>query len=86
MLAKSPGLDYRLTLGEGCNVRGQIRSTSRATLRSNGVPGDFAAMLADFDACAANGALSDDGRDLSRLIGRPTTPLSAMVAGAVASA
>ena len=40
-----------------------------------GLPEGFAAVLADSDAKSANGALEDDSKTLSRLIGRPTTPM-----------
>ncbi|WP_420325240.1 SDR family oxidoreductase [Mameliella sp.] len=46
-----------------------------AALVGAGLPEDFAAILADSDARAATGALSTQSRDLSRLIGRPTTPM-----------
>ena len=36
----------------------------------------LAELLADADAVAADGGLFDDGRALSRLIGRPTTPMN----------
>ncbi len=49
-----------------------------------GLPPAFAAMLADADMQAAAGALFDDSRTLSRLIGRPTTPMAATVAAALA--
>ena len=54
-----------------------------AALLGAGLPAGLAALLADSDAGAAKGALFDDGRDLSRLIGRPTTPLAASVAQAL---
>jgi uncharacterized protein YbjT (DUF2867 family) len=38
---------------------------------------------ASFDVGASQGALFDHGRELSKLIGRPTTPLSVSVAGAL---
>ena len=41
-----------------------------------GVPEGFAHVLADSDVQAAKGALFDDSRTLSRLIGRPTTPMA----------
>jgi NAD(P)H dehydrogenase (quinone) len=47
-----------------------------------GLPASIADMLADSDAGAAEDALFDDGRQLSRLIGRPTTPLRDEVARA----
>ncbi|VDC27073.1 SDR family oxidoreductase [Pseudogemmobacter humi] len=53
-------------------------------LEGFGLPAAFAAILADSDAQTAKGALFDDSRTLSRLIGRPTTPLAATVAAALA--
>lgn len=43
-------------------------------LEGAGLPAPFAAILADSDARVAEGALFDDSRTLSGLIGRPTTP------------
>ncbi|WP_426491713.1 SDR family oxidoreductase [Hymenobacter sp. 102] len=54
-----------------------------AALASFGVPEGFAHGIASWDADAAEGALFDDSRHLSRLIGRPTTPLSTAVAAAL---
>ncbi len=54
-----------------------------AALLGAGLPGYLAALLADSDAGAARAALFDEGRQLSRLIGRPTTPLAASVAAAL---
>lgn len=54
-----------------------------AALASHGLPGPIAAMIAQSDTGAAQGGLFDDSRTLSRLIGRPTRPLSAFVAEAV---
>lgn len=54
-----------------------------AALVQVGLPEDFAALLADSDAAAANGALFDNGGQLSQLIGRSTTPVSAVVAAAL---
>jgi NAD(P)H dehydrogenase (quinone) len=51
----------------------------RAVLVGAGLPGPVADLLADSDAGASRGGLFDDGRQLSALIGRPTTPLSALV-------
>lgn len=56
-----------------------------AALRAAGLPEALAAMLADSDTGAAAGALHDDGRQLGALIGRPTTPLAATVASALAA-
>ena len=48
----------------------------KAALLGAGLPPGLAALLSDSDAGAAKAALFDDSRDLSRLIGRPTTPLA----------
>ena len=48
-----------------------------------GLPEGFARILADSDAGAALGALFDDSRTLSRLIGRPTTPIAETIAAAL---
>lgn len=47
-----------------------------AVLISVGLPAAVADLLADSDAAAAKGALFDDGKQLSTLIGRPTTPVA----------
>ena len=49
-----------------------------------GLPEGFAHVLADSDASAAQGALFDNSGTLSRLIGRPTTPMAATVKAALA--
>ncbi|WP_460274926.1 SDR family oxidoreductase [Celeribacter sp. ULVN23_4] len=48
-----------------------------------GLPAGFAAILADSDAKAATGALFDDSKTLSKLIGHPTEPISATVKAAL---
>jgi NAD(P)H dehydrogenase (quinone) len=48
-----------------------------------GVPKGFAEMIASWDVGASAGALFDDSRQLSKLIARPTTPLSVAVADAL---
>ena len=55
----------------------------RQVLIGAGLPEAFAALLADSDAAAAQGALFDDGHALSQLIGRPTTPLATTIAAAL---
>jgi len=52
-------------------------------LEGAGLPAPFAAILADSDARAAEGALFDDTRTLSGLIGRPTTPWRETIAAGV---
>jgi NAD(P)H dehydrogenase (quinone) len=61
------------------------QDTYAGILASFGLPPAFAALLADADACAATGALHDDSRTLSRLIGRPTTPMPDTIASAMAA-
>lgn len=48
-----------------------------------GLPEAFAAILADSDVNVSRGHLHTDSRDLSRLIGRSTTPLADAVAEAM---
>ena len=51
------------------------QSEFEAVLSSIGLPAGLAALLADSDAAAAQGALYDDCGMLSALIERPTTPV-----------
>lgn len=59
-------------------------ATYAGILQSFGLPEGLAAVLADADVQAVKGALHDDSRTLSRLIGRPTTPWQTTVAAALA--
>jgi NAD(P)H dehydrogenase (quinone) len=52
----------------------------RAALVGAGLPEPVAALLADSDTAAEQGALFDNTHQLSRLIGRPTTPFAATIA------
>lgn len=54
-----------------------------AMLTGFGLPEGFAKVLADSDVQASKGALFDDSRTLSRLIGRPTTPMAVTVKAAL---
>lgn len=54
-------------------------------LAGAGIPEGFATVLADSDARAAEGALYSQSKDLSALIGRPTTPMAETVKSALAS-
>ena len=54
-----------------------------AALHGFGLPEELARAIAGWDAAASRDALFDDSRQLSALIGRPTTPLSATVAEAL---
>ncbi|MFE3605864.1 SDR family oxidoreductase [Streptomyces goshikiensis] len=53
-------------------------------LTGAGLPEGFAALLVDVDAAISRGRLAGTGGDLSRLIGRPTTPVSEAISGALA--
>jgi len=59
-------------------------ATYAGILQSFGLPEGFAHVLADSDVQAGQGALQDDSRTLSRLIGRPTTPMAEVVRAALA--
>jgi NAD(P)H dehydrogenase (quinone) len=54
-----------------------------AALVKVGLPEGFAALLADSDAGAAIGGLFDEGKQLSQLIGRSTTPIANLIAAAL---
>ena len=51
-----------------------------AILSGAGMPAPIAQMFAEMETLIAQGALFDDSHTLSRLIGRPTTPLAQAVA------
>lgn len=53
-------------------------------LKGFGLPDGFAGAIAGWDVAASRGALFDDSRQLSALIGRPTTSLAASVEAAIA--
>jgi NAD(P)H dehydrogenase (quinone) len=55
----------------------------KAALVGAGLPEGLAFVLSDSDAGAAKGALFDDQRQLSALIGRPTATLASMVEAAL---
>jgi len=52
-------------------------------LKSFGLPEGLANMLADSDTGASKGGLFDDKKQLSDLIGRPTTPLATVLTAAL---
>ncbi len=56
-----------------------------AILKSFGLPEMFADAIASWDISASKGDLYDNGKQLSRLIGRPTTGLKVAVAEALAA-
>ncbi|MCE0828104.1 SDR family oxidoreductase [Buttiauxella sp. A2-C2_NF] len=55
----------------------------KAALLGAGLPEGLAAMLANSDAGASKGGLFEDSRQLSQLIGRPTTSLAESVRSAL---
>ena len=55
----------------------------RNALVKAGLPEAVAALLSNSDTGASKGGLFDDGHQLSKLIGRATTPLSAVVAASI---
>ncbi len=56
----------------------------RSALIGAGLPPPVAELLSNSDAAAAKGALSDRSGQLSRLIGRPTTPFAVTIAATLA--
>ena len=56
----------------------------RQALLGAGLPEPLADLLADSDIGASKGGLYDGGKQLSRLIGRPTTPLATSMKQALA--
>ena len=54
-------------------------------LESFGLPGFVAETIASWDESASKGDLYDDAKTLSKLIGRPTTPLAEVVKSALAA-
>lgn len=63
----------RLT-GKGVHYHNVTPAEYASFLCELGLPGAFAAVLADSEAQAAIGALADSSKTLSRLLGRATTP------------
>jgi NAD(P)H dehydrogenase (quinone) len=71
--------------GETISYRNLSPADYADVLAGFGIPADFARMIAGWDAAVAEGAVFDDSRQLSTLIGRPTTPLADAVAEALRS-
>ena len=59
------------------------KDTYAGILQSFGLPEGFANVLADSDDTAARGSLLDESRTLSKLIGRPTTPIADTIKAAL---
>ena len=70
--------------GKTVEYRSLSEPDYKAALLGVGLPELVAALLSDSDTGASKGALFDNSRHLSDLLGRPTTPLAAVVAAALA--
>lgn len=70
--------------GKPVAYRNLSEAEYKAALIGVGLPELVAALISDSGTGAAKGALFDDSRQLSKLIGRPTTPLATVVAAALA--
>lgn len=57
-----------------------------AALLGMGLPEEVATIIADSDRAAARGELEDHARQLSALIGRPTTPFGSVIKAALVGA
>lgn len=69
--------------GKAVRYRNLAEADYHAVLVNAGLPQPVAAMLSDSDTGAVKGGLFDDGRQLSRLIGRATTPMPEVIAAAL---
>ena len=78
--------DVSRQTGREIAYRDLLEADYKAALLGAGLPPGLAALVSDSDAGAAKGALFDDGGDLSRLIGRPTTPWTESVSQALQAA
>lgn len=72
--------------GKDIRYKNLTETEYAAALTSFGLPEELAHAIAGWDVAASQGALFDDSRQLSKLIERPTTPLSATVADALKGA
>ncbi|MFJ2601616.1 SDR family oxidoreductase [Pantoea agglomerans] len=71
--------------GEKIDYVNLSQSEFAAAMKNAGLPEGLAEMLADSDAGAEKGGLFDDSRQLSQLIGRPTTTWQAVIRAALAN-
>lgn len=71
--------------GQAVNYQNLPESEFKAALLGAGLPDFLVTLLAESDVGAAKGGLFDDSRQLSQLIGRPTTSLANMVAAQLAA-
>ena len=69
--------------GKAINYVNLPEADYKQALLGAGLPEPLAALLADSDTGVSKGALFDDGHQLSKLIGRATTPLAEVVKAAL---
>jgi NAD(P)H dehydrogenase (quinone) len=69
--------------GKAINYVNLPEADYKQALLGAGLPEPLAALLADSDTGVSKGALFDDGHQLSKLIGRATTPLAEVVKAAM---
>lgn len=67
-------------LGKDIPYKNLSEAEYTAVLRASGLPEQLAQAIAGWDVAASKGDLYDDGRILSKITGRPTTPLAVSVA------
>lgn len=72
--------------GRTIPYRNMSEADYAAALVQAGLPNGLARMIAGWDTGVAQGALFDDGHELSKLIGRPTTPLADVVRDTLSAA
>ncbi len=70
-------------IGKTINYVNLPEADYRNALLGAGLPEPLAGLLADSDTGASQGALFDDGKQLSQLLGRPTTGLDAAIMAAL---
>lgn len=75
--------EISLQSGRTIPYRNLSEADYAAALTGFGLPEPLSQAIAGWDVAASRDALFDDRRTLSKLIGRPTTPLSASVAAAL---
>jgi len=71
--------------GKAVSYQDMPEAEYQQALLGAGLPEPIATLLAESDTGASKGGLFDDGKQLSALIGRPTTPITESVRQALAS-
>lgn len=70
--------------GKAVSYQNMPEAEYQQALVAAGLPEPVATLLAESDTGASKGGLFDDGKQLSQLIGRPTTPMDEVVKQALA--